>query len=108
MPTKDHTGATAEAATAEVTEKEGDVSAMNLKELGLFASGGRDSGHHSGHPMVPASRDEDCAIDDDIDRALAKLGADGEALSERIALLEARSRIIEIDWIGRVVDASAR
>ena len=106
MPTKDYTGATDEA-MAEVMEEEGDVSAMNLKEPVLFASGGKDSMRHGGHPMVPASHDEDSAIDDDIDRALAKLGADGEELSERSALLEARRRMIELEWIGRMADASA-
>ena len=103
MPTKDHIGA-----RDEVTEEGGDVSAMNLKEPVLFAGGDRDSKCHSGHPMVAVSQDEACAIDDDIDRALAKLGADVEELSERSALLEARRRLIDLEWIGRMVDASAR
>lgn len=77
---------------------------MNLKGPTLFAGSGRDSGRHIGHPMVAASRDEARAIDDDIDRALAALGADEERLSERSALLEVRRRMMALKWLSRMVD----
>jgi hypothetical protein len=81
---------------------------MNLKETVFFAGGSRSNGRRIGHPLVPASRAEARAIDDDIERALATIGADDEALSERSARLEGRTSLIDLDWIARLAAEEAQ